>query len=440
MTTDLGAQLSDADVTTADVVAQPLPRARRLGVGISYLVVGALCALGFGLGAGSTHPRFRLTQPDAKLHIPVFGVSPLAVNIVIGAVILAVGAATLAGAVGRRAGRVAAALVVVLGIVSFLVWAPSGGKGVPLDMPGLLSNTLLYAVPLVLGAMGGIVSERSGVINVAIEGQMLIGAFTSAVVASVAGNLYFGTVGAIVLGALVGMLLAVFSIRYLVNQVVLGVVISTLVLGLTNYLATTLMGSPADAAKYNTFSVFPARRVPGLSEIPVVGPVLFDQNVLVYAAYVVVVLVHVALFHTRWGLRTRAVGEHPRAADTVGIRVNRLRFVNTAIAGGIAGLAGAFVCIGTVDSFTQNMTAGRGYIALAVVIFGAWRPLRAVAAALLFAFCSALKDLLPVLPLPVSIPTQFIAMLPYVVTVVVVAGVIGRVRAPAADGVPYVKG
>jgi general nucleoside transport system permease protein len=439
MSADLGSELTETDVTTADVVEPPQPRSRRLTAGIGYVVVGIFCALAFGVGSGATYARLRLTQPGDTISVPVLKLPATVVGIAAGAIIVVLGLAELRGLFGRATRRWIAAVVVLLAIFAFLVWAITGGRGGTMDLTGLLSNTLLYAVPLVLGAMGGIVSERSGVINVAIEGQMLMAAFTSALVASIAGNLYFGVLGAIVIGALVGMLLAVFAMRYLVNQVVLGVVINTLILGLTNYLSTTLMQSESDIAKFNSATFLKSKAIPGLSDIPVIGPVCFDQNVLVYLTYVVVIAVHVALFRTRWGLRTRSVGEHPRAADTVGINVNRLRFWNTALAGAIAGLAGAFVCLGTVGSFTQNMTAGRGYIALAVVIFGAWRPLRAVGAALLFAFCSALKDLLPNITLPVSIPSQFIGMLPYVVTIVVVAGFIGRVRAPAADGVPYVK-
>ncbi len=439
MTADLSAGLSAEDLSATDVVRAPIAWNRRIVVGAVYALAAVLCAVGFGVGAGSTRPRFRLSPFGARHSIPTFGVPALATNVVIGAVILLAGALTVAGLIGRRAAPYVAASVVLLAVCAFLIWTPTGGAGLPLNVVGTLSGTLLYAVPLILGAMGGIVSERSGVINVAIEGQMLMGAFAGSLVASWAGNLYYGTIGGIILGSLVGMLLAAFAIRYQVNQVVLGVVINTLVLGLTNYLYSALMSSDTGAAKYNGAPAFQAKKIPWIGDIPVIGPVFFDQNVLVYAMYLVLTLVAVALFRTRWGLRTRAVGEHPRAADTVGINVNRLRFWNVALAGSIAGLAGVFVSLGTVGSFTENMTAGRGYIALAVVIFGGWRPLRAVAAALLFAFCSELKDLLPALPLPVAIPGQIITMLPYLVTIVVVAGVIGRVRAPAADGVPYAK-
>lgn len=431
-------QLTDEAITTADVVEPPQPRGRRRVVGISYLATGLLCIIGFGLGTGSSSDaHLRLTESDASISLPNLTLPATITSIVIGVLIGALGVVELVRGIPARMSRWASALVVLLGILSFLTWSCTGDRAPTLDLTGLLTNTAFLAVPLVLGAMAGIVSERSGVINIAIEGQMLAGAFTGAMVGTMAGGLYAGVFGAVVIGALVGALLATFAMRFLVNQVVLGVVINTLMLGLTGYLTQSVMQS--DFEKYNDPGVFTPVDIPGLSEIPILGPLLFSQNVLVYATYVIVAAVHIGLFRTRWGLRTRAIGEHPRAADTLGINVNRLRFRNVMLAGAIAGLAGAVVSIGSVGAFGPNMTSGRGYIALAVVIFGSWRPIRAVWAALLFAFCSALKDTLPLLGTPVTVPSQFVEMLPYVATIVVVAGVIGRVRAPAADGVPYTK-
>jgi simple sugar transport system permease protein len=179
--------------------------------------------------------------------------------------------------------------------------------------------------------------------------------------------------------------------------------------------------------------------VPGLSQIPIIGPVLFDQNWLVYVTYVLVVAVHVWLFRTRWGLRTRAVGEHPRAADTVGINVARMRYRNVIIGGMIAGIGGAYLTIGYAGAFSGNISSGKGFIALAAVIFGRWSPLGAVGAALLFAFADGLQILLPIAGTPTNIPSAFWSMLPYVATVFAVAGLVGKVQAPAADGEPYMK-
>jgi ABC-type uncharacterized transport system permease subunit len=239
-------------------------------------------------------------------------------------------------------------------------------------------------------------------------------------------------------GGLVGLLLAVFSIRYLVNQVVLGVVLNLLALGLTGYLSDALMQRTQDTL--NNPGFLSPIKIPGLGDIPVVGPLLFDANIIVYLTYAIIIVIDVALFRTRWGLRTRAVGEHPKAADTVGINVLRTRYRNVVMGGFVAGLAGAALTIGSTGGFQRNVSAGNGFIALAALIFGRWTPRGAVGAALFFGFASALQVVLSFLQTPVTIPSYFLAMLPYVATIVAVAGLVGRVRAPAADGEPYVKG
>ena len=299
---------------------------------------------------------------------------------------------------------------------------------------------MFLSIPLILGAMAGILCERTGVINVAIEGQMLVGAFAGALGASVANNLGVGIAAAMVAGGVIGLLLAVFSIRFLVNQVVLGVVLNALALGLTGYGFDALMQT--NSARYNSPAVLPKWQIPGLSDIPVIGRPLFDANFIVYATYVLIIAVDVALFRTRWGLRTRAVGEHPKAADTVGIKVRGLRYWNVVLGGLVAGLAGAYLTIGSSGAFAKSptgMTSGRGFIALAAVIFGRWSPRGAVGAALLFGFTSELQTLLSAIGTPVSIPSDFLLMLPYLVTLLAVAGLVGRVQAPAADGEPYVN-
>jgi len=325
----------------------------------------------------------------------------------------------------------------VLFAMAFLCWAATGQPGTPMDLLGALQLSIFAATPLILGALAGIVCERSGVINVAIEGQLLAGAFAGALFASVTHNLGYGVVAAAVAGGLIGALLAVFAIRYAVNQVVLGVVINLLVVGLTGYLYHALMQS--DSQTYNSPGVLSPIRIPGLADIPIIGPLLFDANIIVYLMYVLIIVVDVGLFRTRWGLRTRAVGEHPRAADTVGINVARIRYRNVLLGGLIAGLGGAFLTIGAVGAFTANMSSGKGFIALAAVIFGRWSPRGAVAAALLFGFTNELQVLLSVVGTPVQIPSAFLSMLPYLATLFAVAGLVGRVSAPAADGVPYVK-
>nr|WP_240895751.1 ABC transporter permease [Kineococcus siccus] len=311
----------------------------------------------------------------------------------------------------------------------------SGRAGGSIDVVQLLQSTVFLATPLVLGALAGVLGERSGVVNVAIEGQMLTGAFAGALVATLAGSLGAGVVGAVLAGAAVGWLLAVFALRYQVNQVILGVVLNAAALGFTGWAYKALM--QADTERFNSPGVLQPLPIPLLSDLPVVGPLLFSANVVVYLMYVLVVALQVVLFRTRWGLRTRAVGEHPKAAATVGIPVLRVRYVNVVVAGGMAGLAGAYLSIGTIGPFTENMSAGKGFIALAAVIFGRWSPKGAVAASLLFGFFAALQTLVGILPTPAAVPSSFLAMLPYLATILAVAGFVGRVRAPAASGEVY---
>ncbi len=335
----------------------------------------------------------------------------------------------------RSKRRVPLWLIVVFAILfmfGFLTWA---GAGSSLPMIGLLFGSLSLAVPLIFGSLAGVMGERAGVINIAIEGQLLAGAFTAAVVASATGQPWLGLIAAMVAGMLVGMVLAVFAIKYFVDQVIVGVVLNVLVTGLTSFFFSQVLAP--NAATLNTPPRFDRFAIPILGEIPIIGPVFFRQTVIVYLMYIAVALVFFGLFYTRWGLRLRAVGEHPQAADTVGINVNRTRFWNVALAGAIAGLGGTFFTIGSGIAFNREMTAGAGFIALAAVIFGQWDPIKATLAALLFGFASNLQNTLSVIGSPV--PSEFMLMLPYVVTIFAVAGLVGKSRPPAADGKPYIK-
>jgi len=296
-----------------------------------------------------------------------------------------------------------------------------------------LNFTLRATIPLALGAMSGILCERTGIINIGIEGMMLAGAF-AAFVAKVATNgwplyasLAVGVLAALVVGGLMGLLHGTFSIRYRMDQIISGTVLIILASGLTAYLFdrnATAMGK------------FSPIGIPLLADIPVIGDILFKNPPLTYLALILVVVLHITLFHTRWGLRTRACGEHPRAADTVGINVNRYRYFNTMLGGMMAGLAGGFLVLEAVGQFQEGMTAGRGFISLAAMIFGNWNPFGALAAAALFGYTQALQNEL-LLAGFTNIPRQFIAMLPYVVTIVAVSGFVGRVRPPAAEGKVY---
>nr|WP_228506539.1 ABC transporter permease [Frigoribacterium sp. VKM Ac-2530] len=363
--------------------------------------------------------------PDAVLPSAATGI---ALTVVLAAV--TVGAFVRA----RSARRVPIWLVAVFGVlflVAFLTWTSADAT---IPVPGLLLGALALSTPLIFGALGGVISERVGVVNVAIEGQLLAGAFVSAVVASATGSAYVGLASAMVAGVLVSMVLAVFSIRYIVDQVIVGVVLNVLVTGLTSFLYSQVL-TKSDAL--NQGVRFPQLPIPGLSQIPIVGPVFFRQTIIVYLMYIAIAVVFYGLFRTRWGLRLRAVGEHPQAADTVGIKVNATRFWNVSLAGAIAGLGGAYFTLGSLGNFQKEMTAGAGFIALAAVIFGRWDPIRATLAALLFGFASNLQNVLGAIGSPV--PSEFMLMLPYVVTIFAVAGLVGQSRGPAASGKPYVK-
>ena len=308
-------------------------------------------------------------------------------------------------------------------------------QGQTLTITALLQGSLALAVPLIFGSLAGVLSERVGVVNIAIEGQLLAGAFVSAFVGSLSHNLWLGVLVAAMAGALVSVTLAVFAIKYVVDQIIVGVVLNVLIVGLTNFLFTTLMSS--DLVTYNNPPMFEKFLVPLLGQIPVLGPVLFNQTPIVYLMYLAVAAVWFMLFKTRWGLRVRAVGEYPKAADTVGIKVYRTRYLSVLAGGALAGLGGTFFTLGQVGSFGKEMTNGAGYIALAALIFGRWNPIYAAMAALLFGFAQNLQFGLAIIGSPV--PSEFLLMLPYALTVVAVAGLVGKVTGPAAAGKAYIK-
>jgi general nucleoside transport system permease protein len=298
----------------------------------------------------------------------------------------------------------------------------------------LLAISIIKSTPLVLGALSGTVSERSGIVNIGIEGMMLAAAFAGFAVAIYSGSLAVGLVAAMLAGALLALLHAVLTVRYAVDQIICGTAINILAVGLTGFFNRQLFatGAPAGA------TVLPRLHVPVLSDVPVLGPILFQHQPLTVLAVVLVLVLHWSLFRTRWGLRTRAVGEHPLAGDTVGIDVGRLRTANVVLGGVLAGLGGAYFTLESVPHFEPLMTNGRGFIALAAMIFGKWTPLGAWGAALLFGLTEALPVTLQIQGF--AVPYQLVGMLPYVLTIVVVAGLVGRAHAPAALGVPYLKG
>ncbi|GGK64859.1 ABC transporter permease [Ornithinimicrobium pekingense] len=420
--------------------AQTAPGATRPRVGWKTPIVYGLAALvtlllfvpGTPAGEQTTFQFGSGTEFFTIPDVPV----PALITIVLLTVIMAA-AAVWAVLLVRQRRHAPAWLHVVVGVafvLAFLTYAGAGRTSV-IPMVSLLAGALALSVPLVFGAMSGVICERSGIINIAIEGQLLFGAFAAAVVASAVGTGYAGLVAAPIAGGIVGAMLAWFAVSYRVNQIIVGVVLNTLIIGLTGFLFATVLADNKEM--WNTRMPLPRLPIPLLSEIPVVGPVLFNQTILVYLMYALIFGLQFMLFRSRWGLRTRAVGEHPKAADTVGIKVNVRRVWNTILGGAIAGLGGAFFTVGSGLAFGREMSAGQGYIALAAMILGKWNPYGAVAAALLFGFSKNLGNVLSTIGS--GVPSEILLMLPYVITIFAVAGFVGRVRPPAAEGVPYTK-
>jgi ABC-type uncharacterized transport system permease subunit len=418
--------------TLAAAAGAPLATVNRRRVAAGTFVLFGLIDIVLGFYAHKGDATFALSLPTASVHVPSIHAPAAVVCYALGAASIAIGAWRATVDPGRRARRLSIAAVLLFFVISLLLWADAGNS-IPINMVNLLQNTLTGSIPLVLGALAGCMCERSGVINIAIEGQLLVGAFTAAVVASVSG-LWLGLITGSLSGGLIGFLLAVFAIKYFADQIILGVVLNVLALGLTNYLYDSILVNHQNLNAGNTFDLV---KIPVLGGIPVIGPIFFDSTIFLYLTYAAIVVVQIGLFSTRWGLRVRAVGEHPTAADTVGIRVLGTRYSNVILGGLLAGIGGAYLTVGSVGTFSPNQSSGLGYIALAAMIFGRWTPLGATAAALLFGFTEALGNILGSINVP--IPTYILAMAPYVATIFAVAGLVGRVRAPAADGKPYIK-
>ncbi|HEY6739790.1 MAG TPA: ABC transporter permease [Actinopolymorphaceae bacterium] len=425
-TTTVTASAGDADIA----LGSPEERKRRLRLGFVLLAAG-LIALILALTTAPGSITFRLATGQQPW-LPEISLPAKPLALVLAAYTVAVAVTQLLKGLRGALGAMLFTLFGVGFIVAFVCWA-AVGEEYPLTTQ--LQETINVSAPLIFGALAGVLCERAGVINIAIEGQFLAGAFAAAILASVTQNQVAGLVGAMAAGMFIALLLAVFSIRYLVNQVVLGVVLVVFATGITGFLFDALVET--DPTHYNAPGVLAKVPIPGLEHFPVLGPVLFDQTVLVYLMYLAVALVTFVLFRTTWGLRVRAVGEHPRAADTVGIRVLRTRYQAVLLGGLVAGLGGAFFTIGSTGGFSKEMTASKGFIALAAVIMGRWHPLGATLAALFFGFTSQLQSGLGVIETP--IPSELLRMLPYLLALVAVAGLIGRVRPPKADGEPYTK-
>ena len=286
-----------------------------------------------------------------------------------------------------------------------------------------------YAVPLVLAAMVGSIGERSGVVNIGIEGQMLMSAFAGFFGSVFTGSIYLGMIIGILTGVLMGAFLAVAAVKWEMDQIIAGVVINIVAAGLTSFFYAQGKTLP---------ELMPVVSIPLLSDIPLIGPVFFRNGLFALSTLFIVVAVNYALFKTRWGLRSRSVGEYPSAADAAGINVTRVRMMNVTLAGALAGCAGAFLALEAAGTFARGLTAGRGFLALAIMIFGAWNPMGALAAALFFGLSTAIASQLQADEV-INIPQQFVNLLPFVMTLIVLSIAVGRVRPPAAAGQPYTK-
>jgi simple sugar transport system permease protein len=413
---------------------------RAITFGLVFLGAGLLIFLLFARGAtqGQTTTLDLMPRESQSLRVPNVSFPSLAALYAFAILSVFFGGWQLAR--GFRRVNLALGAVAGLFVLAFLTWA---ARGKSLNLTGLLSSALLRAVPIALAALSGVLCERCAVINIGIEGMMLTGAFIATLMGSVAANVWqwpaglaqaFGLVSALASGALLGLLLAILAVRFKIDQIIAGTAINILATGITSFLSARIL---AEFEHLNSPGIFPRFSVPLLARIPIVGPVFFEQNGLVYLLFILLAVAHIVLFFTRWGLRTRAVGEHPRAADTLGIDVYKNRYVNVTMGGMVGALGGAFLILGSVGRFDELMTAGKGFIGLAAMIFGNWMPFGAFGAALIFGFADALQTKLAILKVP--IPSQFMLMAPYLVTMVVLAGVVGEAVPPAADGQPYEK-
>jgi ABC-type uncharacterized transport system permease subunit len=420
-------------VSSAQLRAPGFAVTRARVLGVLFIGVAVAIVVLFGLDtAASAKTTFGLNPVggDVKaVHVGDLVLPSRATAFMLAAICAFLGATQLTRGFGDRV-TVVLGVVVVLFTIAFLTWAARDNS---LNLVGMLQSTLLRAVPITFGALSGVLCERSGVVNIAIEGMLLSAAFTGSVVASAAHNLWIGMLGGAIVGGLLAWFLALLAIRYLVNQIIAGTVINIFALGITGFLSARVLERYQNL---NNPGLFQPIAIPVVSKIPILGPILFDVNVFVYIMFALIALIHVGLFYTRWGLRVRAVGEHPRAADTVGIRVQFTRYRNVILGGMVAGIGGAYFTLGSVGGFNQDMTAGRGFIGLAAMIFGRWNPVGAFLAALVFGFADSLQIKLSILQVP--IPGEFLQMAPYLVTIFVVAGAVRRSRAPAADGQPYI--
>ena len=396
--------------------------------------VGAIVLVFFGILGRDGMVAFEISRRVDVIQLPSIDFDSSTLGLLSGIAMLLIGAASLRLSLKNQKTPIyLISIFGFIGVFALLGWL-AADNSVPIAF--IFGTALVLAVPIMLGSMAGVMSERVGITNIAIEGQLLTGAFMAAVVSSITDNFLFGMIAAMVAAALMSTVLAVFAIKYLAQQIIVGVVLNVLVIGITNFLYQQWLTQ--DAENVNFPGTLEIIKIPFLSDIPILGPIFFENRVTVFVALLAVPTLWYILFKTKLGLRARAVGEHPLAADTVGINVGRTRFWWVTLGGAVAGFGGAALTIGNAGAFGREMSGGLGFIALAVMILGRWHPVYAGMAALLFGFSIILR----VWANQVSpgIPTDFIAMVPYVVTIIAVVGFVGNSRAPKALAQPYVKG
>jgi simple sugar transport system permease protein len=416
-----------ASAVQVERLSQPIPW-RRYAVGVLYLALAAFVFVAFGfhtLPGTDTTITFNGNNYGALPGLVV----PTGVFITILAIILAfIGGAQLAN-LGRPAWLLGLGIFVF--VVAFMAWAARENS---LDVVNVVESAILSSIPIAIGALSGVVCERAGVINIAIEGQMLTAAFVSTLIGGLTGNVIAALVAGVLTGAILGWILALLSLKYAVDQIIAGFVIDVFATGFTSYLGVSVLQvNPS----INASGQIPNVSLGGLSNVPVAGPLVFGNNAFVYMMVVLVITIHIALYYTRWGLRARSVGEHPIAAATVGINPIRIRYFNVILGGALSGLAGTYFTLGATGRFDQTMTSGQGFIALVAVILGGWNPIGAFLAALLFGFAVSLQTVLGIFN--VNIDPNLLGTLPYLITILAVAGIVGRTRPPASDGQPYVQ-
>ncbi len=427
--------MTAATATVRKTTLTSAEKQRRLIFGVLFIITGliiiwlfAINSEGGQLTTFGMNPGFVSDAPP----IPdlIFPTQP--VLYLLGLVALFIGGWELAR--GYKSAGLMFGVVFGLFVLAFLAWAARDNS---FNLVGMLQATLIRATPIALGAFSGVIAERAAIINIAIEGMMLTAALISVVVASATGSLWLGLIAGVLIGGLLGLLHGVMSIQFKVDQIISGTAINILATGITGFIVKRFFIDPNINDKFNHSAIFPPIHIPLLSSIPVLGPIFFTVNILPYLMFLVLIALHITLFYTRWGLRTIAVGEHPKAADTLGVNVFKVRYVNITLSGMIAGLGGAYFTIGRVGQFDELMTAGRGFIGLAAMIFGKWTPLGSLGASLLFGFADSFQQKIQIL-IP-GFPSEFLLAAPYVITMIVLAGVVGRAIAPAADGIPYEK-